>query len=219
MESVSLWSANTPTGSMVDDSRDNSEAEIRVDIMPKKVKSLVDTMLAIDPGFDLTEWLIMKAEEDLTMINADLVRERIQLEQRLSRLESINARMTPEDIREFPQGQTNIFDCFDIPDPLKHLTERIEDILDQEPHPARSFLSLTSDESCDDPLLAVTAQMMMIAAHDKIVTGAKWADLSDLYTPLLENGIDPVECDEALDHLISTGQLHEIDDDCFIPDE
>ena len=27
------------------------------------------------------------------------------------------------------------------------------------------------------------------------------------------------ECDEALDHLIMTGQIHEIDDDCFIPDE
>jgi hypothetical protein len=204
---------------MVDESHENSEGGIHIDNMPIKVKLLVDTMLAIDPGFDLTEWLVMKAEEDLTLINADLVRERIQLEQRLKRLETIKSRMAPEDIREFPQGQTNLFDCFDVPDPLKHLTERIENMLDQEPHPAGSFLGLTSDESCDDPLLAVTAQMMIIAAHDKIGTGAKWADLSDLYTPLLENGIDPVECDEALDHLISTGQLHEIDDDCFIPDE
>lgn len=204
---------------MVDESHENSEGEIRIGNMPIKVKLLVDTMLAIDPGFDLTEWLVMKAEEDLTLINADLVRERIQLEQRLKRLETIKSRMAPEDIREFPQGQTNLFDCFDVPDPLKHLTERIENMLDQEPHPAGSFLGLTSDESCDDPLLAVTAQMMMIAAHDKIGTGANWADLSDLYTPLLENGIDPVECDEALDHLISTGQLHEIDDDCFIPNE
>ena len=204
---------------MVDESHENSGGEIRIDNMPIKVKLLVDTMLTIDPGFDLTEWLVMKAEEDLTLINADLVRERIQLEQRLKRLETIKSRMVPEDIREFPQGQTNLFDCFDVPDPLKHLTERIENMLDQEPHPAGSFLALTSDESCDDPLLAVTAQMMMIAAHDKIGTGANWADLSDLYTPLLENGIDPVECDEALDHLISTGQLHEIDDDCFIPDE
>lgn len=204
---------------MVDESHENSEGEIHIDNMPIKVKLLVDTMLAIDPGFDLTEWLVMKAEEDLTLINADLVREKIQLEQRLKRLETIKSRMAPDDIREFPQGQTNLFDCFDVPDPLKHLTERIEDMLDQEPHPAGSFLGFTSDESCDDPLLAVTAQMMMMAAHDKIGTGANWADLSDLYTPLLENGIDPVECDEALDHLISTGQLHEIDDDCFIPDE
>jgi hypothetical protein len=75
------------------------------------------------------------------------------------------------------------------------------------------------DEECDDPLLAVTAQLMLMAAQDKIGRGSSWADLEDLFTPLLERGIIPEECDEALDHLLMTGQIHEIDDDCFVLDE
>jgi hypothetical protein len=50
-------------------------------------------------------------------------------------------------------------------------------------------------------------------------SGASWVDLDDLYSPLLNNGIAPEECEEALDHLLMTGQVHEIDDNCFIPDE
>ena len=46
-----------------------------------------------------------------------------------------------------------------------------------------------------------------------------WIDLEDLFSPLIENGISQEECDEALDHLLITSQIHEIDDDCFIPDE
>jgi len=36
---------------------------------------------------------------------------------------------------------------------------------------------------------------------------------------MIANGVSIEECDEAIDHLLISGQLHEIDDDCFIPDE
>lgn len=61
--------------------------------------------------------------------------------------------------------------------------------------------------------------MMLIIAQDKVGNGANWAELDELFSPLLGNGISQEECDEALDHLLMTGQIHEIDDDCFIPDE
>ena len=205
--------------SMAEDSRDKSERRLRVDQMPLAVKRLVDTMVGIDPNFEIEDWLIQKANEDLALIELDIERERKQLEQRIHRLESLAKRLAPEDIREVPKGQTNLFDCFDIPLPLKHLTDRIEDITDEEPHPAGTFINLLPNDGCDDPLLAVTAQMMLIVAQEKVGKGASWIDLEDLFSPLIENGISQEECDEALDHLLITSQIHEIDDDCFIPDE
>ena len=204
---------------MAEDSRDKSERRLRLDQMPLAVKRLVDTMLGIDPNFEIEDWLIQKANEDLALIELDIERERKQLEQRIHRLESLAKRLAPEDIREVPKGQTNLFDCFDIPLPLKHLTDRIEDITDEEPHPAGTFINLLPNDGCDDPLLAVTAQMMLIVAQEKVGKGASWIELEDLFSPLLENGISQEECDEALDHLLITSQIHEIDDDCFIPDE
>lgn len=205
--------------SMAEDSRDKSERRLRMDQMPLAVKRLVDTMIGIDPNFEIEDWLIQKANEDLALIELDVERERKQLEQRIHRLESLAKRLAPEDIREVPKGQTNLFDCFDIPLPLKHLTDRIEDITDEEPHPAGTFINLLPNDGCDDPLLAVTAQMMLIVAQEKVGKGASWVELEDLFSPLLENGISQEECDEALDHLLITSQIHEIDDDCFIPDE
>ena len=216
---VPLWSATTPLTSMAEDSRDKSEGRLRVDQLPLAVKRLVDVMAGVDPNFEIEDWLIKKANEDLALLDLDIERERIQLEQRIHRLESLAKRFIPEDIREIPKGQTNLFDCFDIPLPLKHLTDRIEEIVDEEPHPAGTFINLLPDDGCDDPLLAVTAQMMLIVAQEKVGGGASWIELDELFSPLTENGISQEECDEALDHLLITGQIHEIDDDCFIPDE
>ena len=112
-----------------------------------------------------------------------------------------------------------MFDCFDLPLPIKHLANRIEEIVDEEPHPAGTFLNLLPDDGCDDPLLAVTAQMMLILAQEKVGKGESWIEIRDLLSPLAENGISEEECNEALDHLLMTGQIHEVDDDCFVPDE
>ena len=204
---------------MAEDSRDKNEGRVRVDQMPPAVKKLVDAMLGIDPNFKLEDWLVEKANQELKILKLDLERERIQLSQRLHRLETLQNRVEPEDIREIPKGQTNLFDCFDLPLPIKHLANRIEEIVDEEPHPAGTFLNLLPDDGCDDPLLAVTAQMMLILAQEKVGKGESWIEIRDLFSPLTENGISEEECNEALDHLLMTGQIHEVDDDCFVPDE
>lgn len=204
---------------MAEDNREKSGRGLQIDQMPPTVKRLIDAMVGIDPEFKIEDWLVKKANEDLELLESDIEREKLQLEQRIHRLESISKRLSPEDMREIPKGQTNLFDCFDIPLPLKHLTNRIEEIVDEEPHPAGTFINLLPDDGCDDPLLAVTAQMMLIFAQEKVGRGASWVELGELFSPLLDNGISQDECNEALDHLLITGQIHEIDDDCFIPDE
>ena len=209
---------NAPT-IMVGDSRDRFEGKLEIDQLPLAVKRLADIMLGIDANFEIEDWLIKKANDDMALIELDIERERTQVEQRLHRLEALAKRMAPEDMREIPEGQTNLFDCFDIPLPLQYLANRVEEIVDEDPHPAGTFINLLPDNQCDDPLLAVTAQMMLIIAQEKVGNGASWAELDDLFAPLLSNGIIPEECDEALDHLLMTGQIHEVDDDCFVPEE
>jgi hypothetical protein len=209
---------NTPPG-MVGDSRDRSEEKLQIDQLPLAVKRLAEIMLGVDANFNIEDWLIKKANEDMALIELDIERERTQLEQRLYRLESLAKRMAPEDMREIPQGQTNLFDCFDIPLPMRHLANRIEEFVDEDPHPADTFINLLPDSQCDDPLLAVTAQMMLIIAQENVGNGASWVELNELFAPLLSNGIVSEECDEALDHLLMTGQIHEIEDDCFVPEE
>jgi hypothetical protein len=209
----------TPVSIMAEDNREKSGRGLQIDQMPPTVKRLIDAMVGIDPEFKIEDWLVKKADEDLEMLESDIAREKLQLEQRIHRLEAISKRLSPEDMREIPKGQTNLFDCFDIPLPLKHLTNRIEEIVDEEPHPAGTFINLLPDDGCDDPLLAVTAQMMLIFAQERVGRGASWVELGELFSPLLENGISQDECNEALDHLLITGQIHEVDDDCFVRDE
>ena len=204
---------------MVGDSRDKFEGKLQIDQLPLAVKRLADIMLGVDANFNIEDWLIKRANEDMALVELDIERERVQVEQRLHRLEALAKRMAPEDMREIPQGQTNLFDCFDIPLPLRYLANRVEEIVDEEPHPAGTFINLLPGSQCDDPLLAVTAQMMLIIAQEKVGNGASWAELDELFAPLLSNGIVPEECDEALDHLLMTGQIHEVEDDCFVPEE
>ena len=204
---------------MADDSKDWGESKLRVEEMPISVQKLVDAMLSIDPHFSIESWLEEKAIEDLNLIKSDINREKIQLEQRLYRLQNIVNKLDPVDIREVPNGQTNLFDCFDIPESFKHISERIDDSNYEEPHPAGTFINLFPNDDCDDPLLAVTAQMMLIFIQEKTGKGASWVEIADIYKPMIENGVSIEECDEAIDHLLVTGQIHEIDDDCFIADE
>ena len=204
---------------MADDSKDWGESKLRVEEMPISVQKLVDAMLSIDPHFSIESWLEEKAKEDLNLIKSDINREKIQLEQRLYRLQNIVNKLDPVDIREVPNGQTNLFDCFDIPESFKHISERIDDSNYEEPHPAGTFINLFPNDDCDDPLLAVTAQMMLIFIQEKTGKGASWVEIADIYKPMIENGVSIEECDEAIDHLLVTGQIHEIDDDCFIADE
>ena len=204
---------------MADDHRESSEGSLNTNSMSEVVQRLIDAMVGINPEFSFEDWLEEKANEDLNLLSSDIERERRQIEQRLHRLNNITCRLI-DTSSPLPEGQTNLFDCFDLPAPIKHLTSRIEvmDAVDI-PHPAGSFLDLMPNDCSDDPLLAISAQLMMMIAQDKVGSGSPWASVDDLFDGLEIRGISSVECEEALDHLLMTGQLHEVDDDCFVPED
>ena len=61
--------------------------------LPDELQRLWDTMLRLDPDWDMFEWLTERAKEELKIIDANLVREKMRLEQRIARLEALANRI------------------------------------------------------------------------------------------------------------------------------
>ena len=111
--------------------------------LPEVLERLCDAMHGLDPDWNLEVWLIKKAEEEIELLKMDLERERIKLEQKIHRVDSIANRLEPE-IEIFEANQTNLFDCFDITavntkGPLVPASIQDEDQIDH-PHPAKNLL-------------------------------------------------------------------------------
>lgn len=206
-----------------DDSKSKADARVRVDELPEALRRLSDVMLGINPSWDIFEWLEKRAIEELEIISMDLDAERLQMEQRMKRLDDILGRLPRDDVLRIDPNQRNLFDCFDLSifGPVNHLAERAmqADVTEDEVvHPASSLLTFLPGEDEDDPLLAMTAQMVLMYIDDTIGGGAPYATSEGIFLQLIERGVNEDEIDEAIDHLLAKGSIYEIDDDCFIPE-
>ena len=68
----------------------------------------------------------------------------------------------------------------------------------------------------DDPLLAVACQNLMIVIDEEMAKGKDSATLEVIVTELDKAGISFEEIDEAIEHLLMSGAIIEVEDDCFI---
>lgn len=198
------------------DGREAGETGLDNGPLPEVLERLCDAMHGVDANWNLEDWLIKKAEEEIELLRMDLSRERLLLEQRLHRVEAISNRMDPV-VEIVDTGQRNLFDCFNLePETVPKVMTRDEA---DEPHPARILLDYMPGEMSDDPLLAVVAQMVLLEMDTILGKGAEMASIEQIADALTDRGITCEEMDEALDHLLMSGAIHEIEDDCFIPDE
>ena len=101
-------------------SSDDSEGSPRIDVrtLPDSIAELWETMLRLDPSWDISMWLDERAKEELQLIEGQLGREKLRLEQRLHRLETLAKRLKRQ--REVAEGimrkdphQKNLFDIYD----------------------------------------------------------------------------------------------------------
>ena len=210
-----------------DNSSEGNEAEPRFTDLPEAVQRLADAMIGIDANWCIEDWLQEKAKGDLEMLNIDLQRARLQAKQRLFRIESLEQRLElPDEVNGDGRSQRNLFDCFDIverglsnaqPKIPRHATATDESEL--EPHPASYLTALLPGEVCDDPFLAITAQSILFEIHRIVGEGKDSAPLEMIAEPLLIRKISEEEIEEALDHLLMQGEIHEVEDNCFIAEE
>ena len=88
--------------------------------------------------------------------------------------------------------------------------------LGEEQHPSNIFLDLLPNANTDDPLLAIACQSVIIGIELEVAKGEPLATLQAIFAHTRASNIDDSETDEALDYLLTTGMVIEIDDDCFI---
>ena len=69
-----------------EDGKETPRIDVRT--LPESIARLWETMLRLDPSWDLASWLDDRAVEELELVESHLGRERLRLEQRLHRTET-----------------------------------------------------------------------------------------------------------------------------------
>ena len=182
--------------------------------LPDELQRLWDTMLRLDPDWDMNNWLIERANEEMKIVEANLGREKMRLEQRIARLEALANRIGRDiELDDGGTRQYNLFDVFGSAEP----TEEVEVVdEDWELHPASAHLNYLSDEVGDDPLLAVCAQAILLHLEQKAAEGESPITLEALGVTLIPRGIDSEELVEALEWLLEQGTVIEVGENEFV---
>ncbi|MGB0594139.1 MAG: hypothetical protein ACPG81_03050 [Poseidonia sp.] len=210
---------------MADEHKNEQERRVSVEDMPAEVRQLSDAMLGVNPNWNVHDWIVEQANMTMDLLALDLLREKIVIDQRLQRLDDLGRRLEPESSTEEQDDphQRNLFDCFDLNEPhaLRGLGERATSEPAVEPvseatHPANIFLDLMPDANTDDPLLAIACQSVIMSIELELARGEPVASLQAIFDHTRASNIQDDETDEALDHLLTTGLVVEVDDDCFI---
>ncbi|MEC8873971.1 MAG: hypothetical protein VX502_01105 [Candidatus Thermoplasmatota archaeon] len=186
----------------------------RIDVrtLPDSVARLWETMLRLDPQWDLSKWLDERATEELELVEVHLGRERLRLEQRLHRIEALVKSLKRK--REAAQGtswtdphQRNLFDVYGP-------TARENSSESQVPEEGVPMVDLGALGIEDDPLLTIISEHIMstIEETDANNTGLHFDEISDALEPM---GIRVDEIDEALSWLLQRRLVMEIDQDVF----
>lgn len=197
--------------------RDN---RLRSDSLPIEVQKLCEVMAGIDPNWSLDEWLRNQAVASLELISSELEVEMKTAEQRLKRITDIKNRINNSTPDKEQPNQMNLFDCFSIEydKSIVGLGSRAvnNDENYTEAHPVSAFLDLLPNDQGDDPLLAVACQNLLMIIDGEVGRGKDYATLEIIVTELDKSGISFEEIDEAIEHLLMTGAIIEVEHDCFI---
>ena len=199
----------------MDRAPDEGGGSPRIDIraLPDSVARLWETMLRLDPSWDLADWLDERANEELGLVEGHLGRERLRLEQRLHRLETLVKRLKRQ--REVVErttwtdpNQRNLFDVFE----KDEVVEKVEVDEGLEGLPAVDFGSL---EAGDDPLLAIVAEHVLSIIEKASDENPEPVHFDSLLEELIPLGIRADEVDEAVAWLLQRSAIVELGEDAF----
>ena len=186
----------------------------RIDVrsLPESVARLWETMLRLDPSWDLFDWLDRRATEELELVESHLGRERLRLEQRLHRIETLVKRLRRQ--REVVERSTwmdphqkNLFDVYEKGDDGARSEE-----VEEEGEAAVDFGSLDVD---DDPFLAIVSEHILGLIEESIEGGDEQLHFDRLVAELEGFGIRTDEIDEAVAWLLHRRVIIELEEDSF----
>lgn len=192
---------------------DGSESP-RIDVrsLPDSVARLWETMLRLDPSWDLSEWLDKRATDELELVESHLGRESLRLEQRLHRIETLVKRLRRQ--REVVERSTWIDphqkNLFDVYEKNAEKEESRQDVVEGEA--AVDFGSLDTD---DDPFLAIVSEHILGLIEESIESGEEQLHFDRLVAELEGFGIRTDEIDEAVAWLLHRRVIIELEEDSF----
>ena len=198
----------------MDRSPDDGCGSPRIDVrsLPDSVARLWETMLRLDPSWDLSEWLDECATDELELVEGHLGRERLRLEQRLHRIETLVKRLRRQ--REVVErstwtdpNQRNLFDVYE-----KGGSESVSEEEVDEGEAAVDFGSL---DAGDDPLLAIVSEHVLSVIEAALEEGTDRVPFDRLVDQLDAVGIRADEIDEAVAWLLQRRVISELEQDCF----
>ena len=198
----------------MDRSPDDGSGSPRIDVrsLPDSVARLWETMLRLDPSWDLSEWLDECATDELDLVQGHLGRERLRLEQRLHRIETLVKRLRRQ--REVAERSTwtdphqrNLFDVYE-----KDGGEESSADNEESGEAAVDFGSL---DAGDDPLLAIVSEHVLSVIEETLEGGEEQVHFDRLVSDLDTVGIRTDEVDEAVAWLLQRRVIIEIEQDCF----
>jgi len=186
----------------------------RIDVrsLPESVARLWETMLRLDPSWDLFDWLDERATDQLELVESHLGRERLRLEQRLHRIETLVKRLRRQ--REVVERSTwmdphqkNLFDIYE-----KDAQEENSLQTEGEGEAAVDFGSLDAD---DDPFLAIVSEHILGLIEESLQNGEEQLHFDRLVAELEGFGIRTDEIDEAVAWLLHRRAIIELEEDSF----
>ncbi len=198
---------------------DQGSGEVESISLPDSVMRMWDLMLAVDPTWDFREWLHERAIDELELLAIDLKKEKLRASQRIFRLDNLSRRLTPPK-SDKDKGQTNLFDAFEFENNSEKENEKEEEAMEP------SFLKHLSDFfdsnknidfADDDPLLAVTSQIVLMELENAKIKGTGALSINQIVTKLEKRDINEKEIEESIDFLLAQEKIVEIDDDLFMP--
>ena len=193
-----------------EDGRETPRIDVKT--LPESVARLWEMMLRLDPSWDLASWLDERAVEELELVESHLGRERLRLEQRLHRIETLVKRLK----RQREASGTGVQDphqknLFDVYEPDNKLAKG-ESVVNQEGEAAVQFGSL---DVGDDPLLAIVAEHVLGLLELNSLDGPNPVHFDTLMGSLVPLGIRVDDLDEAVAWLLQKELIVEIDEDAF----
>ena len=169
-------------------------------------------MLRLDPSWDLFDWLDERATDQLELVESHLGRERLRLEQRLHRIETLVKRLRRQ--REVVERSTwmdphqkNLFDIYE-----KDAQEENSLQTEGEGEAAVDFGSLDAD---DDPFLAIVSEHILGLIEKSLQNGEEQLHFDRLVAELEGFGIRTDEIDEAVAWLLHRRAIIELEEDSF----
>jgi hypothetical protein len=181
-------------------SEDSSKIRIDPDVLPIEVRELWENMLRIDPSWNLYDWLIDRANEEMELLVSKLNEEQMKLEHRQHRIERLIERVErqmSEPKRINDPHQKNLFDIYTQ---TKAPIERKNSITPSEV----DFPPVDFDLVHDDPILRICCEHILQEMEESQDAVLHEEEMMELCSPL---GFDSNEVHEAIEHLVTSNQI------------